>query len=160
MNLTADRKREIVAETKALAATHGITDPLTVRFNRSKVTAGTAQAGTAYGPAIVTFSETLFANWAESAQADTIRHEIAHLIAGYDAGHGEAWKRCARALGATPEACWTRTAETPAAPYLWVLHCAACGETAKGGWYRKPSGRYSYRHNACGQTMEVRRNAR
>lgn len=35
---------------------------------------------------------------------DTILHEIAHAIAGHEAGHGPAWKAVARRIGATPEA--------------------------------------------------------
>jgi predicted SprT family Zn-dependent metalloprotease len=33
---------------------------------------------------------------------DTILHEIAHAIAGHQAGHGEAWKRVCRRIGANP----------------------------------------------------------
>ena len=35
---------------------------------------------------------------------DTILHEIAHAIAGVEAGHGPAWKAVAQRLGATPRA--------------------------------------------------------
>ena len=35
---------------------------------------------------------------------DTIRHEIAHALAGYEAGHGPEWKMWARKVGANPEA--------------------------------------------------------
>ena len=36
---------------------------------------------------------------------DTILHEIAHALAGPDAGHGPAWKAVAKRLGATPKSC-------------------------------------------------------
>ena len=35
---------------------------------------------------------------------DTIRHEIAHALAGYKAGHGPEWRMWARKVGANPEA--------------------------------------------------------
>ena len=35
---------------------------------------------------------------------DTVLHEIAHAIAGREAGHGPLWKATARRLGATPRA--------------------------------------------------------
>ena len=35
---------------------------------------------------------------------DTVLHEIAHAIAGYEAGHGPLWKATARRIGATPRA--------------------------------------------------------
>jgi predicted SprT family Zn-dependent metalloprotease len=34
---------------------------------------------------------------------DTVRHEVAHAIAGQDANHGPAWRRMAIELGARPE---------------------------------------------------------
>lgn len=37
--------------------------------------------------------------------SDTILHEIAHALAGSGAGHGPAWKKIARQLGATPKSC-------------------------------------------------------
>lgn len=37
--------------------------------------------------------------------SDTILHEIAHALAGAGAGHGPAWKKVARRLGATPKSC-------------------------------------------------------
>src|SRR3954466_12508394 len=38
---------------------------------------------------------------------DTLRHEIAHAIAGPSARHGPAWRAVAIRLGATPRACDT-----------------------------------------------------
>lgn len=35
---------------------------------------------------------------------DTIRHEIAHALAGIGTGHGEAWRRMCAVTGATPRA--------------------------------------------------------
>lgn len=35
---------------------------------------------------------------------DTILHEIAHALAGFDAGHGATWKTHAKILGANPRA--------------------------------------------------------
>src|SRR5690606_2786854 len=41
----------------------------------------------------------------EAEVRDTILHEIAHALAGPEAGHGERWKRQCLAIGATPERC-------------------------------------------------------
>lgn len=35
---------------------------------------------------------------------DTVLHEIAHAIAGPEAGHGPLWRATARRIGATPRA--------------------------------------------------------
>ncbi len=40
----------------------------------------------------------------EEQVIDTVLHEIAHALAGPDAGHGPRWKAIARRLGATPKA--------------------------------------------------------
>jgi len=35
---------------------------------------------------------------------DTIRHEIAHMVVGFEVGHGRSWKACCRKIGCTPSA--------------------------------------------------------
>lgn len=35
---------------------------------------------------------------------DTILHELAHVLAGLKAGHGEKWERVAKTIGASPNA--------------------------------------------------------
>lgn len=41
----------------------------------------------------------------EQEVKDTILHEIAHAVAGLDAGHGLRWKTVAMSLGARPSTC-------------------------------------------------------
>lgn len=63
---------------------------------------------------------------------DTLRHEAAHALAGPRAGHGAAWRRWARRLGARPTRC--HTAAT--VPGRWRLVCETCGwETRR---HRRP----------------------
>ena len=57
------------------------------------------------------------ARWAlealtEAEVIDTVRHEMAHAVAGPRQGHGPLWKAHARRLGATP----TATTETTVSP--------------------------------------------
>jgi predicted SprT family Zn-dependent metalloprotease len=60
---------------------------------------------------------------------DTIRHEVAHAIAGARAGHGPLWKEACYVTGARPERCYdSKEVETPMAP--WRVEC--------------PSGHFSY----------------
>jgi hypothetical protein len=40
---------------------------------------------------------------------DTLRHEVAHAIAGHAAGHGPAWRAACRMVGANPERTYTAT---------------------------------------------------
>lgn len=54
---------------------------------------------------------------------DVIRHELAHVKVGNDAGHGKLWKNHARALGARPERCIVNAVEIEGNV---VATCPAC----------------------------------
>jgi predicted SprT family Zn-dependent metalloprotease len=73
---------------------------------------------------------------------DTLRHEIAHAIAGPAAKHGPAWKAVAIRLGATPRAC-DSSPETVMTPGDWQATCPACEKTFHR--YRRPMSRGGYR---------------
>ena len=73
---------------------------------------------------------------------DTLRHEIAHAIAGPAAGHGPAWKVVAIRLGATPRAC-DNSHETVVTPGDWQATCPACTRTSYR--YRRPTSLSGYR---------------
>jgi len=58
---------------------------------------------------------------------DVILHEIAHAIAGFEAGHGYKWKMVCVQIGARPERCYsTKTVETPKLKYY--AKCGGCGK--------------------------------
>lgn len=57
---------------------------------------------------------------------DTILHEIAHALAGYEAAHGPRWKAMARKIGARPVAC----TDGPRAVMRYTGRCPA-GHTAQ-----------------------------
>jgi predicted SprT family Zn-dependent metalloprotease len=73
---------------------------------------------------------------------DTLRHEIAHAIAGPAARHGPAWKAVAIRLGATPRAC-DNSHETVVTPGDWQATCPACEKTSHR--YRRPTSLGGYR---------------
>jgi predicted SprT family Zn-dependent metalloprotease len=50
----------------------------------------------------ITLSRVWAVRLPERLVRDTVLHEIAHAIAGYDAGHGELWIRVAKFIGAQP----------------------------------------------------------
>ena len=67
---------------------------------------------------------------------DTLRHEIAHAIAGPDARHGPAWKAVAIRVGATPRAC--ETSDTAVVqPGDWQATCPSCEKRVH--LYRRPA---------------------
>ena len=80
---------------------------------------------------------------------NTVRHEVAHAIAGYKAGHGPEWKRVARELGANPKSC-AKVKPEQTAPKRWVLQCPKCGWEGYGT-YRRRSKRY--RSRCCKETF-------
>lgn len=73
---------------------------------------------------------------------DTLRHEIAHALAGDQAGHGREWRIIARRVGARPERCGgTHSKDLPPG---WAATCSHCGYVSK--FFRKPR-----RIKACGR---------
>ncbi len=52
------------------------------------------------------FSPKYFALNSKEFCKDTILHEIAHALAGYDAGHGKEWRKKCVEIGAVPYELW------------------------------------------------------
>lgn len=68
---------------------------------------------------------------------DTILHEIAHALAGYDAGHGPKWQKIAVELGANPSS----HNEGNDVPARYSLVCKNCGYSKSR--YRRTSTKYA-----------------
>ena len=77
---------------------------------------------------------------------DTIRHEIAHALAGPDANHGPDWQKMAVLVGAKPERCYTQ-GDIQMPMGRWRATCPGCGTTHHR--FRKPIAR-PYHCIACG----------
>ena len=93
LNQTAVRARELMDR-------HGL-DEWTLRFNGARKKLGECRPQ----QKLILISRVHALNEAPDQVADTILHEIAHALAGPKAGHGPAWKKIARRLGATPKSC-------------------------------------------------------
>jgi hypothetical protein len=78
----------------------------------------------------------------EASVLDTLRHEIAHALAGPAAGHGPEWRAWAVRLGATPRSCES-TGLAVVEPGDWQATCPACGRTLH--LYRQPRSPSGYR---------------
>jgi predicted SprT family Zn-dependent metalloprotease len=95
----------------------------------------------------ITLSKPHVQNHTAAEVDDTILHEIAHALAGYQAGHGPEWKQIARKLGAKPQPSFS-----PEGPSLretlapWVGRCPA-GHESEYRYFRKPKTRRSC--NVC-----------
>jgi predicted SprT family Zn-dependent metalloprotease len=70
-------------------------------------------------------SRHLVRNNGEDEVRDTILHEIAHIKAGHEAGHGPLWKHWARTVGAKPVRC-ADTSEVKMVQPLYIVVCTLC----------------------------------
>lgn len=78
----------------------------------------------------------------EESVLDTLRHEIAHALAGPAAKHGPKWKAIAVRLGATPRSCES-TGLAVVEPGDWRATCPGCRRTVH--LYRRPRSLTGYR---------------
>ena len=89
-----------------------------------------------------------------AAMENTIRHEIAHAIAGRAAGHGPDWRLACRITGARPERCNdNEKTGIVAPPSAWLLVCPKCGTSTPR--HRKTTTIYQCRK--CRVPVEWRR---
>ncbi len=75
----------------------------------------------------ITLSQELTLRNEQSQVEDTIRHEIAHALAGSGHGHDEEWKRQCAVTGANPKRCYDST-EVDSPKGDWQATCGVCGK--------------------------------
>lgn len=90
-----------------------------VDFDNAKSRAGVCK----YGRQVISFSRHYIANAPLDDIRDTVLHEIAHILAGYDAGHGPIWVRVAQQIGCSGERC---TAAPVSVDYRYEFVCDHC----------------------------------
>lgn len=95
----AERLNEVAALARGLMDQHGLAD-WAFAFNESDRTLGQCR----YRERAIRISRAHALEGKEDDLRDTILHEIAHALAGPQAGHGPRWQATARRLGATPMA--------------------------------------------------------
>ena len=103
----ARQLRAVAAQARELIDTHGLGD-WTLRFNGARTKLGECRARRK----LILLSRLHAVNDPPAQVTDTILHEIAHALAGPEAGHGPDWKAIARRLGATPASCQPESDET------------------------------------------------
>ena len=82
----------------------------------------------------------------EEQLVNTIRHELAHVLAGPMAGHGHKWALCCAWLNCSGERCSSISEEVQRALYAggWEAFCPVCDVTC-GHMARRP--KRIYRHH-------------
>jgi predicted SprT family Zn-dependent metalloprotease len=88
----------------------------------------------------------------EALVLDTIRHEIAHALAGGFAGHGRVWQLQAIACGAKPQRCKSQD-EVNVAKGKYTGTCQGCGITVERYKRLKDSELNVYHHNGCPKNL-------
>ena len=97
---------EIEATAKRLFAQHGLHD-WTFIFNNTRRAIGMCN----YTSKKISLTKKYAMAMTRAQIMNTLNHEIAHALAGYEAGHGPKWRAIAKQLGATPRATTSLTAD-------------------------------------------------
>lgn len=118
---------------------HGLdTKGWTFGFDNAKRRFGQCSSGAKR----ITISKNLAALNTLERVTQTIKHEIAHALAG-PVGHARGWKIIAMRIGCPPVRCYSAAeTETPNAPY--EAKCPGCGTVAKK--FKRPR-----RQSSCGR---------
>jgi len=102
-----------------LMTTHGVGDWTLTVNRRAKTRNGLCNYTTR---TIEVAAKMLHPDYPESNFLNTVTHEIAHAIAGFEAGHGPVWAAAHRALGGDGERCAKRV-KGHEAPHAWTGTC-------------------------------------
>jgi SprT protein len=113
------RALEACALANRLLPAHGL-HGWSFRFNRSRVNLGLCR----YGLRLIELSVYFVERNPPEMVKDTLLHEIAHGLAGREAGHGPAWKAACLRVGARPE---RLSFEADMPEGRWQARCGCCG---------------------------------
>jgi len=86
---------------------------------------------------------------------ETILHEIAHHMAGFNAGHGYAWQVVAKMIGCSAERCHNLEVELRPTRKRIPVRCTRCGAAWDMGPI-KATRIERYSHKNCGGKIEKR----
>jgi predicted SprT family Zn-dependent metalloprotease len=135
-------------EAKRLALLHMVLHGLngwTFRFDNAKTRVGVCR----FDERVIGLSRHYVRANDEDEVKDTILHEIAHALAGPQAGHGPRWKKIARELGCAPVRCTNASIDVHPRYTLWCTRC----DTVLRHYHRQPRRDYAsgrFRHTRCG----------
>ena len=111
------------------------------RFDSAKTRAGS----TRFAQKQITVSRYLAERWSDDDVHQTLLHEIAHAIAGPEAGHGRLWREACEAIGYVGGR--THSGEIASEHAKWVGSCPAGHEVFR---FRRPTRQSSCTRCASG----------
>ncbi len=141
--------------------TLGVGD-LPVKWNsRLRVCLGRAKfSGATYEPKTIELNPRLGLETGFDAIRETFLHELGHILAGWHAAHGPAWKAACRALGlANPVAkspAGTHAKTVQRTPVRVVARCRKCGMEIKRRRALKRGSYYTHSGSCGGDVVAVR----
>jgi hypothetical protein len=120
-------------------------------------------------PVKIVMSSYAFERLVDKRQAiDTVLHEVAHILAGFKAGHNYVWKQWCMKVGANPERLADyNVLDESKIDYKWSRGCSDCNRW--NHFHRKPKlvstrkrgyivGEYIRKCRTCGRPSELRQN--
>ncbi|WP_439108039.1 SprT-like domain-containing protein [Congregibacter sp.] len=124
-------------------------------FNRAR-----RSYGQAHRDGRVVLSNTFVGTTAFADLEDTIRHELAHLIAGIRYKHGPRWRKVAISLGATPRASGRSESDElhdkmSDAPFTLIAVMQSGEERVIRRVYRRARSYINYRYGKRGQRYHI-----
>lgn len=117
-------RAEAVRITRSLLNVHGLTN-WNVKIGHSPRRAGQAN----FQPQTIILSGVLMDVRSYDGTLDTIRHEVAHAIAGRNAGHGPVWKKTFISMGGDGNVRWSGDTLVKERPSKYKGTCTACGRS-------------------------------
>lgn len=102
------------------------------QFDRARARFGCCR----FDARLITVSRALALVNTEEECRDTVLHEIAHAIAGKEAGHGPVWKKACLLVGAKPVRCYNADTVRQPDPRYWAV-CPRCEHRV--GYFKRPA---------------------
>jgi SprT protein len=99
----------------SLMAAHGLAS-WGFQFDQARRRAGYCAYGRDGAPGTLSFSAPLMELWTQDQQRKIVLHEIAHALAGPNAGHGRAWQLTCIRIGTQPDRTWGHDGEEQLEP--------------------------------------------
>jgi predicted SprT family Zn-dependent metalloprotease len=132
---------DAIIQCRVLLAKNNVFDWQVKICDRSKRTLGLCD----YRKKEIRLGRWMFQHLSDDEIVDTIRHEVAHVLAGDRAGHGYVWRQYARQLGAKPEQYFHGKVDH----YSWETFCVTCGKVSKRNFNRRSDKVLSKRRSGC-----------
>lgn len=103
------------------------------------------------GEARVELNPHLYLEGSRADRRQNALHELCHVVAGREAGHGPVWKGLMRQLGLAPERCHSQATPLKRRRRRFVVACDRCGTETQFGPVRVRRMQVGhYEHRGCG----------